>query len=227
MGAGGVVPLQRIASGIHDANVASRFEGVFAMGMGATIPDPGDDCHPKKTLANMRLLGRVGTLGIGQARLDEPRMRATSLDGDLISHIYEAPRHDWTEVAQHCGAILAVAPFHVGCAVERGNALARLRHISSARAAWATAREFLPPDPTAIGLTQLDPSIVDGRRHPVHASYAIPGWNHGSRRGATSTTDGAFGLGDDVDAAGDAHFVGSITSRSDPTRDARDRSRRA
>ncbi|GAB2514971.1 hypothetical protein [Lysobacter humi (ex Lee et al. 2017)] len=160
-------PLRRFASGIDDTNVAGRFEGVFLMGMGATIPDPDYDWDPKKTLANLRLVGRVGTLGIWQGRLDEPRMRAMSLYGDLISHIYEERRPDWTKVAQRCGEILSVAPFHVGCAVERGNALARLHDITGARAAWATARKFLPPDdPTAVRLAQLDASIRDGRLPP-------------------------------------------------------------
>jgi hypothetical protein len=133
------------------------------MGMGATIPDPDYDWYPEKTLANLRLVGRVGTLGIWRGRLDEPRMRAMSLYADLIEHIYEARRPDWAKVAQRCGEILQVAPFHVGCAVERGNALARLRDVAGARAAWAIARRHLPPDdPTSVRLRELDASIRDG-----------------------------------------------------------------
>lgn len=156
-------PLRRFASGIDDANVDGRYEGWFLIGMGATIPDPDYDWNPAKTLANLRLVGRVGTLGIWRGRLDEPRMRAMSLYPDIIDHVYESARPDWRKVARRCGEVLDVLPFHVGCAVERGNALARLDDVAGARRAWQGARRFLPPDdPTSRRLAELDAAITGG-----------------------------------------------------------------
>ena len=140
------VPLRRYADSLDDTNVGGHFGGVFVMGMGATIPEPEYDYDPEKLLKDMRLVRRIGTVGIWVGRMDDARLRARGMFKYIAEEVYQKPKPDWAKVAARCDEMLALMPFMAGCAVESGNAWARLGDVPKARAAWAKGVKYLPPD---------------------------------------------------------------------------------
>ncbi len=160
--------LHRYVESVDDTNVAGHYAGWFVIPLDTQIPAPEYDYDPKKFLAHMTLVDRIGTLGVWRGEVDEPRLRAMGLFPMLIEEIYEKPRPDWRLVAQRCGEIVARMPFHVGCAVEEGNALARLGDVAGARKAWAQARATMPADdPTVVQLLALERASANGKL-PTH-----------------------------------------------------------
>jgi hypothetical protein len=158
------VPLLRYVENVDDNNVAGHYAGWFLMPMSVTIPEPEFDYDPKKTLAHLKLIHRIGTLGVWEGYIDEPRARASSLYPIVIEEIYEQPKPDWLQIARRCGEIVKLMPFHVGCAVEEGNALARLGDLAGARKAWAQARSTMPADdPTVVQLLALEQATAGGK----------------------------------------------------------------
>jgi hypothetical protein len=157
------VPLRRFASGLDDTNVGGHYGGVFVMGMGATIPEPEYDYDPKQMLRNLRLVQRIGTAGIWVGRMDDARLHARGMFRHILDEVYKNPHPDWRKVAARCDEMLKLMPFATGCAVESGNAWARLGEVSRARAAWSGGVKYLPPnDPVARQLDGLVASTAGG-----------------------------------------------------------------
>ncbi|SEL68152.1 hypothetical protein SAMN05428989_2229 [Pseudoxanthomonas sp. GM95] len=157
------VPLRRYVESVDDTNVAGHYAGWFLLPMAMTIPEPEFDYDPKKTMAHLKLIKRIGTLGVWTGYIDEPRARASSLYPIVIEEIYEQPKPDWPQIARRCGEIVKLMPFHVGCAVEEGNALARIGDITGARKAWAQARATMPADdPTVVQLLAMEQATASG-----------------------------------------------------------------
>jgi len=158
------VPLRRFAEGLDDTNVGGHYGGVFVMGMGATIPEPEYDYDPKQMLRNLRLVQRIGTAGIWVGRMDDARLHARGMVRHILDEVYKNPHPNWGKVAARCDEILKLMPFAVGCAVESGNAWARLGDVSRARRAWSGGVKYLPPgDPVGRQLEGLMASTADGK----------------------------------------------------------------
>jgi hypothetical protein len=64
------------------------------------------------------------------------RARAGSMAGRLVEYIYEKRGQDWALVEKRAAEVVKVMPFHLGTAIELGNARLRLGDAAGARSAY-------------------------------------------------------------------------------------------
>lgn len=127
---------RRLVEDLHDDNVAGVYDGWFVYPHSSRLPWPQWDWDPKLVFKDMRMVANLGAVGIWQGRLTRPRARASSMYAKVMDYIYREDGKDWSLVATRLDEVAAVAPGHVGAAVELGNAYLRIGDAANAIRAY-------------------------------------------------------------------------------------------
>ncbi|MCX7041290.1 MAG: hypothetical protein NT117_01080 [Gammaproteobacteria bacterium] len=130
------LPLQRRVESLQDENVKGIYDGWFVKGMWANMPWPSAGYDPKDALRGLRPVARFGQMQVWRGRQARPESRAHSMFSHVMEHIYKKGGSDWPLVEKRCAEIVALLPWHVGAAIELGNARLRLGDAAGARSAY-------------------------------------------------------------------------------------------
>jgi hypothetical protein len=130
------LPLQRRVESLQDENVKGVYDGWFVKGMWANMPWPSAGYDPKDALHGLRPVARFGQMQIWRGRQERPESRAHSMFSHVMEHLYKKGGNDWPLVEKRCAEIVALLPWHVGAAIELGNARLRLGDPAGARRAY-------------------------------------------------------------------------------------------
>jgi hypothetical protein len=130
------LPLQRRVESLRDDNVRGIYDGWFVKGTWARMPWPSADYDPAEALRGLRPVARFGQMEVWRGRQERPESRAHSMFSQVMEHIYKQDGSDWPLVEKRCAEIVALFPWHVGAAIELGNARLRLGDVAGARRAY-------------------------------------------------------------------------------------------
>lgn len=130
------LPVKRRVESLDDENVKGIYDGWFVKGMWANMPWPSAEYDPKDALRGLRPVARFGHMQVWRGRQERPESRAHSMFGHVIEHIYKKGGSDWPLIEKRCAEIVALLPWHVGAAIELGNARLRLGDAAGARRAY-------------------------------------------------------------------------------------------
>jgi hypothetical protein len=125
MRAAKLVQRDRVES-LHDTNTEGRYRGWFVYPMIETLPWPQWDWDPEVVFKDMRMVKRLGFIGIWHGEMARPQTRASSMSNKVMEYIYEERGDDWALVAARLEEVVAQLPGKVDAGVELGNAWLRL-----------------------------------------------------------------------------------------------------
>jgi hypothetical protein len=125
MRAAKLVQRDRVES-LHDTNTEGRYRGWFVYPMIETLPWPQWDWDPEVVFKDMRMVERLGFIGIWHGEMARPQTRASSMSNKVMEYIYEERGDDWALVAARLEEVVAQLPGKVDAGVELGNAWLRL-----------------------------------------------------------------------------------------------------
>ena len=154
------LPIKRRVESLHDENVKGIYDGWFVKGMWANMPWPSADYDPKEALRGLRPVARFGQVQVWRGRQARPESRAHSMFSHVIEHIYKQGGSDWPLVEKRCAEIVALLPWHVGAAIELGNARLRLGDAAGARRAYAGLLDAKQRPVEARTRTQIEAQIA-------------------------------------------------------------------
>lgn len=140
---------RRKVTGIDDTNVEGIYEGYFLYGMHMTLPWPEWGWDPVVNLRGLEPVARRGYVIIYKGRRQDPQGRAEDVYQAVVEHLYKhGGGRDEVVVARLQEAVVHL-PYHVGAAIELGNAHLRLGDVAAARRAYALplAQQMLPVEP--------------------------------------------------------------------------------
>ena len=135
----------RFAKGIDDTNTEARFDGYFLIDNAQLIPWASRKWDPE-IFAPLREVARFGNCRVLEGVLVQPRLRASSLAGQVRDYVYRTPNPDWAKVALRLGEVVKEMPWSVGHAIELAKAHLLLDHREEAIAAYSLALENLKPE---------------------------------------------------------------------------------
>lgn len=140
---------RRRVQGLQDENVEGVYEGFFVYPMPMTLPAEHLGWDPKEAFGELTLVERMGHIGIWRGRQVMPKIRAHGLYMAAVEHLYQQQGSDHASIAARLGEALPQLPFHVGIAIELGNARLRLGQREAAAEAYRTplTQEAMPVDP--------------------------------------------------------------------------------
>ncbi len=168
---------RRRVESLQDTNVAGHYRGWFVYPMVETLPWPQWDWDPKVVFKDMRLVARLGYIGIWHGEMTRPQTRASALANEVGEYIYQRNGDDWALVAARLEEVMAQLPGKVDAGVELGNAWLRLGERDKAVRAYMGLLEQekvpLAPDLAAelrrhIGVVRSAPDLakVEPLRNP-------------------------------------------------------------
>ncbi|HEX4853107.1 phospholipid carrier-dependent glycosyltransferase [Arenimonas sp.] len=173
------VPTQyrRKVQGIDDTNVAGIYEGYFLYRASMTLPWPEWDWDPEVALRGLEPVARFGYVIVYKGRREDPMGRAADVYQAVAEHLYKHGGGRDDVVAARLQEALAQMPFHLGAAVELGNARLRLGDVAGARSAYATPlrQDKAPVEPLMRAQLEaqlarlvdgVDPATVPPLRNP-------------------------------------------------------------
>ncbi len=120
------IALSRRVQDLSDSNEAGVYEGWFVYEVAARDTVPEADWDPAEIFAELDAVARFGHLEIWKGRQSLPKARADALYHRLVEYVHADAGTDWQLIVDKAGEILGPLPFHVGAAVEQGNAYLRL-----------------------------------------------------------------------------------------------------
>lgn len=169
------VNYQRRVQGIDDRNVAGIYEGYFIYGMHETLPWPEFGWDPEVVFKGLTPVTRLGHAIIYKGRQENPAGRAGSVYQAVMDHLYQGGGGRDEVVSRRLREVLDRLPFHVGAAVELGNARLRLGDPEGARAAYAVPLKQTASPIEPLVRAQLeariaelsDPAVVPGELPPL------------------------------------------------------------
>jgi lipopolysaccharide biosynthesis regulator YciM len=91
-----------------------------------TLPWPQWDWDPEVVFKDMRMVARLGFIGVWHGEMARPQTRASSMSNKVMEYIYEERGDDWALVAARLEEVVAQLPGKVDAGVELGNAWLRL-----------------------------------------------------------------------------------------------------
>ncbi|KFL37333.1 phospholipid carrier-dependent glycosyltransferase [Arenimonas donghaensis] len=174
---------QAIAAGINyrrrvetidDDNVAGVYEGYFVYGMGDTLPMPEYDWDPEEVLRGLEPVERLGYVTVYKGRQVNPKGRAESVYLRVLEHLYEKGGGRDEVVSRRLREVLDQAPYHVGAAIELGNARLRLGDKDGARAAYAVPLSYAKVPVEPLVKAQLEQRIAELEATHTQASDLPP-----------------------------------------------------
>lgn len=169
------VNYQRRVTGIDDENVAGIYEGYFVYGMHETLPWPEFGWDPEVVFKGLTPVKRLGHAIVYKGRQENPAGRAGSVYQAVVEHLYEEGGGRDEVVSQRLREVLARLPFHVGAAVELGNARLRLGDPAGAREAYSIPLKQTDAPVEPLVRAQLeariaelsDPGVAPGELPPL------------------------------------------------------------
>lgn len=154
------LPVKRRVESLDDENVKGIYDGWFVKGMWANMPWPSAEYDPKDALRGLRPVARFGHMQVWRGRQERPESRAHSMFGHVIEHIYKKGGSDWPLIEKRCAEIVALLPWHVGAAIELGNARLRLGDTAGARRAYQGVLDAKQRSVEARTRAQLEAQIA-------------------------------------------------------------------
>ena len=162
---------------IDDTNVEGVYEGYFLYNMHMTLPWPEWGWDPAVGLRGLEPVARLGYVVVYKGRRQDPQGRADAVYHRVIEHLYQDGGGRDEVVAARLQEVVSEMPYHVGAAIELGNARLRLGDAAGARAAYALplGQEQLPVEPLVKSQLQAqiarlakgaDPGAVPPLRNP-------------------------------------------------------------
>ncbi|MBY4599315.1 phospholipid carrier-dependent glycosyltransferase [bacterium BD-1] len=151
---------RRKVDSIDDANVEGVYEGYFLYSMHMTLPWPEWGWDPAVGLKGLEQVQRLGYVAIYKGRRQDPQGRASDVYQKVIEHLYKQGGGRDEVVAARLQEVMAQLPYHVGAAIELGNARLRLGDAAGARAAYGLplAQKMMPVEP--LVKAQLEAQIA-------------------------------------------------------------------
>lgn len=154
------LPVRRRVESLQDENVKGIYDGWFVKGMRANMPWPSADYDPREALRGLHPVARFGQMQVWRGRQERPESRAHSMFGHVMEHIYKKGGSDWPLVEKRCAEIVALFPWHVGAAIELGNARLRLGDAAGARRAYQGVLDAKQREVEARTRAQLQAQIA-------------------------------------------------------------------
>lgn len=154
------IPITRRVESLDDENVKGIYDGWFVKGMWANMPWPSADYDPKEALRGLRTAARFGQMQVWRGRQERPESRAHSMFSQVMEHIYKRGGSDWPLVEKRCAEIVALLPWHVGAAIELGNARLRLGNAAGARRAYQAVLDHKQLEVEARTRVQIQAQIA-------------------------------------------------------------------
>jgi cytochrome bd-type quinol oxidase subunit 2 len=130
------IPIRRRVPDLTDTNRAGVFEGWFIYEIAARDTIPEADWDPAEIFADLTPVARLGYVEVWRGRQMLPKARADALYHRLVEYVHADAGTDWRLVVTKAAEILGPLPFHVGAAVEQGNAYLRLGDREGAARAY-------------------------------------------------------------------------------------------
>ena len=144
--ASGINYHRRVES-LDDTNVEGVYTGYFIYGMPDTVPRPLWDWDPKQAFKELKLVARLGHVGIWHGRQVRPRTRARSMYDQVEDYIYRDGGTDWPLVTRRLEEVAVVLPQSLSVNIELGNAYLRLGDAAGATRSY---RRLLEQNKTPI-----------------------------------------------------------------------------
>ena len=168
---------RRKVDSIEDPNTAGVYEGYFLYGIHMTLPWPDWDWDPAVNLRGLEQVARLGNVVVYRGRRQDPQGRAVDVYQKVLEHLYKQGGGRDEVVAARLAEVMEQLPFHVGAAIELGNAHLRLGNAEAARAAYALpfAQQKMPVEPLVKSQIEaqiarladgVDPATVPPLRNP-------------------------------------------------------------
>jgi hypothetical protein len=127
---------RRKVDSIDDTNTEGVYEGYFLYGMHMTLPWPDWGWDPAVNLKGLELVQRIGYVAVYKGRRQDPQGRAGDVYQKVLEHLYKQGGGRDAVVAARLDETLDQLPFHVGAAIELGNAHLRLGDVAAAAQAY-------------------------------------------------------------------------------------------
>lgn len=168
---------RRKVDSIEDTNVEGIYEGYFLYTMHMTLPWPEWGWDPEVSLKGLAQVERLGYVAVYKGRRQDPQGRAADVYQKVIEHMYEEGGGRDAVVVARLEEVMAQLPYHVGAAIELGNAHLRLGDVAAARVAYGLpmAQVKLPVEPLVRAQLEAqiarlnegtDPASVPPMRNP-------------------------------------------------------------
>lgn len=140
---------RRKVDSIDDSNIDGVYEGYFLYTMHMTLPWPEWGWDPAVSLKGLEQVARLGYVAVYKGRRQDPQGRAVDVYQKVVEHLYKLGGGRDDVVAARLDEVLAQLPFHVGAAIELGNARLRLGDVAAARAAYRVPldQKMMPVEP--------------------------------------------------------------------------------
>lgn len=151
---------RRKVDSIDDANIDGVYEGYFLYNMHMTLPWPEWGWDPAVGLKGLEQVQRLGYVAIYKGRRQDPQGRAADVYQKVVEHLYKQGGGRDEVVAARLQEVMAQLPWHLGAAIELGNARLRLGDAAGARAAYGLtlAQQAMPVEP--LVKAQLEAQIA-------------------------------------------------------------------
>lgn len=142
---------RRKVDSIDDSNLDGVYEGYFLYSMHMTLPWPDWGWDPAVGLKGLEQVARLGYVAVYKGRRQDPQGRAADVYDKVLEHLYKLGGGRDEVVAARLEEVLAQMPWHLGAAIELGNARLRLGDAAAARAAYRVPLEQkgMPVEPLA------------------------------------------------------------------------------
>lgn len=165
---------RRKVDSIDDTNIDGVYEGYFLYGMHMTLPWPDWDWDPAVSLKGLERVERLGYVAVYKGRRQDPQGRASDIYQKVLEHLYKQGGGRDEVVAARLDETLDQLPYHVGAAIELGNAHLRLGDVAAAAAAYRRPlqQQKMPVEP--LVRSQIDAQLELLARPGITAAEVKP-----------------------------------------------------
>ena len=165
---------RRKVDSIDDTNVDGVYEGYFLYGMHMTLPWPDWGWDPAVNLKGLEMVQRLGYVAVYKGRRQDPQGRASDVYQKVLEHLYKQGGGRDEVVAARLDEALDQLPYHVGAAIELGNAHLRLGDVQAAAAAYRRPlqQQKMPVEP--LVKSQIDAQLERLARPGITAAEVKP-----------------------------------------------------
>ena len=151
---------RRKIDSIDDDNTDGVYEGYFLYNMHMTLPWPDWDWDPAVNLKGLEMVQRLGYVAVFKGRRQDPQGRAVDVYQKILEHLYKRGGGRDEVVAARLEEVLGEMPWHLGAAIELGNARLRLGDVAAAAAAYRRPLEWTRNPVEPIVKAQLEAQLA-------------------------------------------------------------------